>query len=96
MPNTLSNHLFWDSNKSNFDQEKHKGFIVRRVLEYGLLEDWKWLVETYGLETIVEEARKLRDLEPRALNFIAKLTDTPLDQFRCYITRQSNPPHWNF
>jgi hypothetical protein len=44
----LSKHLFWDTPLINVDVEKNKGFIVQRVLEYGLMNDWN-LIKT-GME----------------------------------------------
>ena len=37
----LSQHLFWDVNKTTIDFEKHKAYIIKQVLEYGLIGDWK-------------------------------------------------------
>ena len=45
---------------------------------------------------IVEVAKELRDLEPRALAYISAVSKTPKEQFRCYIWKQSNIQHWNF
>jgi len=36
----LSKHLFWDTPLEGIDIEKNKGFMVQRVLEYGLMDDW--------------------------------------------------------
>lgn len=90
----FSPHLFWDVNRENLGLEKSKKYIIQRALEYGLLKDWLLIRKIYGLEGIVETAKKLRSLEPKAMNFIATLTDTPKDEFRCYTLRQSNQRHW--
>lgn len=63
--NQFSSHLFWDIDRDKLDWNKHRMYIVERVLEYGVLSDWK-------------------------------LLRSPKEEFRCYTTKQSIPPHWNF
>lgn len=92
----LSGHLFWDVDSSGLEMMKNASLIIKRVLEYGLLEDWKIIHEYYGLEFIAHTTTGFRELEPRATHFIAHLSGIPLTQFRCYTTEQSKNPHWNF
>lgn len=92
----LSTHLFWDVNKNTLNWEKNASLIIKRVLEYGLWEDWKIIYEKYGIALIAEKAKNLRELEPKALNFIATVSNVPVNAFRCYTTTQSKNPHWNF
>ena len=94
--NMFSAHLFWDVRKEDVDFDEHAQYIIKRVLEYGLLEDWNLIRQYYGLSKIVEVAKELRDLEPRALAYISAVSTTPKEQFRCYIWKQSNIQHWNF
>ena len=94
--NMFSAHLFWDVRKEDVDFDEHAQYIIKRVLEYGLLEDWNLIRQYYGLSKIVEVAKELRDLEPRALAYISAVSKTPKAQFRCYIWKQSNIQHWNF
>ncbi len=92
----FSKHLFWDVNRDNMTLEKSKKLIVQRVLEYGLLDDWILLKNTYGIESIAETAVTLRSLEPRALAFISNLSGIPIEKFRCYEFRLLNKIHWDF
>ena len=94
--NMFSAHLFWDVRKEDVDFDEHAQYIIKRVLEYGLLEDWNLIRQYYGLSKIVEVAKELRDLEPRALAYISAVSKTPKEQFRCYFWKQSNIQHWNF
>ena len=45
----LSKHLFWDTPLINVHVEKIKGFIVQRVMEYGLMNDWKLIKNWYRI-----------------------------------------------
>lgn len=92
----FSKYLFWDTKYNKVDLNKHSSYIVSRVLEYGTLDDWKYIKDYYGLETIVEIARKLRTLDKKALAFISALANIPKENFRCYTIRQSMPQHCNF
>ena len=92
----FSTYLFWDVKREDLDMEKHSRYLIKRVLEYGMLLDWKMVLQYYGLDRIVELAKTFRDLEPRALAYLCAISRTPKEQFRCYTYQQSNPQHWNF
>lgn len=93
--NSMSSHLFWDVDVRTLDLDKHKTYIVQRVLEYGLMKDWELLKSTIGLHEIVDTCKRLRSLDPKALAFISLISKTPIEEFRCYTTRQLNPTLWN-
>jgi hypothetical protein len=92
----LSPHLFWDINISELDAERSKKFIIKRVLEYGLWQDWLVTKRAYGIEGIAKEAQSFRELDPKSLAFISVVAGIPKEKFRCYSTKQSTPKHWNF
>jgi hypothetical protein len=93
---SFSPHLFWDVDKTQFNFENQERFLIKRVLEYGLLNDWLLLKKRYGIDFIAEIATGIRDLDPKAMTFIALISNKSKEKFLCYTTRQSNPPHWNF
>ena len=43
---------FWDVNLDALDERKNERFIISRLLNYGRLDDWRWLVRTYGKHRI--------------------------------------------
>ena len=92
----FSDYIFWDVERNSIDLAANAPFVIQRVLEYGQIGDWKLLLAYYGLEEIVKVTKQLRTLEPRALAFISTVSQTPVEQFRCYNTRQSNPEHCSF
>ena len=49
----FSTYLFWDVNKDDLDMEKHSQYIIKRVLEYGMLQDWNIVKQYYGLKGFV-------------------------------------------
>lgn len=91
----LSAHLFWDTDRNEFDMNAYPAYIIQRVLEYGTLEDWHLIRSFYGLDKIVETCQSLRTLDAKALAFISSISKTSKEQYRCYHIRQSNPTPWN-
>lgn len=90
----LSKHLFWDVDQTKISYPKHKEFLIGRILDYGLLDDWKILYNSVGLDEIAEIAVNLRDLDIKSANLIATLVNIPLENFKCYTTRQSMKGLW--
>lgn len=56
--------LLWDADLRALDQEAHGRLIIERVLNYGTLADWRWLVARYGANS-VRAALKMRGALPR-------------------------------
>ncbi|MFC2118131.1 DUF6922 domain-containing protein [Bacteroidota bacterium] len=92
----FSKHLFWDVNRTSLDFNEHKSYIIKQVLEYGLINDWGLIQKYYGIKQIGRIAQTFRELDKKALSFISFLSKTPLEEFRCYTYQQSIPQHWNF
>lgn len=92
----FSSHLFWDINPKELDVEKHQQFIVQRVLQYGLMNDWILLQQSLGIKEIARIAANIKDLDVKTCSFISILSHKPKEEFLCYSTKQSIPAHWNF
>lgn len=92
----LSPHLFWDVDRAKIDVERNKKWLINRILEYGLINDWIYILKYYGIDEITEIAIKLRDLDKKTISLISTLSDVPKEIFLCYNTEQSNQKHWNF
>ena len=86
----FSPHLFWDVPKEKVDLKKHPQFIIKRVLEYGLMSDWLFIKDYYGLEKIAEIAKNFRELEPRALSYLSAISKIPREEFKCYNYQRLN------
>jgi len=91
----FSPHLFWDVDLSDFDFQKHKVHLVQKVLEHGLIGDWKLLKEVYGMEEIKGISLNLRSLDAVTLSFLAVVFNIDKKEFRCYKHRQLFPNYWN-
>jgi hypothetical protein len=92
----FSSHLFWDIDRTKLQLEEHSHFFIGRVLQYGFLEDWKLLVQVYGLERIKETLLEIRFLDDISLHFASNFFSVPLEKFRCFSTKQSAQNYWNY
>ena len=91
---SFSENLFWDVDPENLDMEKHSAYIVGRALDYGFWQDWKIISTYYGIDRLRTIAMGLRVMFPQTLSFIAVVTQTPEEEFRCYTELHSKNPHW--
>jgi hypothetical protein len=96
MTDAFSKNLFWDTDPAALDMERHAKYIVERVLDYGSWNDWLLVRNYYGLERLKTIALEIRSMFPESLSFIATVTQTPEEQFRCYTQIHSKNKHWNF
>ncbi|NPA46628.1 MAG: hypothetical protein GXO24_05365 [Chlorobi bacterium] len=93
-PDQLSSYLFWDVDRRGVDPQKHRHWLIDRVLLYGGYEDFLALLHYYGWETIVETAKKSRQIDCKTASFLAHMTGTPKEEFLCYSTKQSKRKYW--
>jgi hypothetical protein len=91
----LSKHLFWDVNATVLDPDDNKRLIISRVLDYGVLNDWKIIYNYYGITTIAEILTTVKELSLPAASMVSLLSGVPIEQFLCYTTRQSSQKFWS-
>lgn len=60
--------LFWDTKPENIDKEKHKRYIIERVLEFGRDDEVRAIVKEYSQDDIREVMNKKRGLTPITKN----------------------------
>jgi hypothetical protein len=85
----LSKVLFWDTNFDTLDYQKHKEYIIEKVLVYGKISDWRQIQAYYTNDVIKEVAVNLRNLDAKTLAFLSVIFDIPKQKFRCFITPPS-------
>ena len=61
--------FFWDTDLKNLDLEKHKTFIIERLLFIGDFPEVRWLLKEYGIEQIREIVKISRVLDSPTKNF---------------------------
>lgn len=91
---SLSPHLFWDVDKTKINWQKDDLFIIERVLEYGLWQDWETIKTMYGTDYLAEKVVHLRSLDNVTLSFLCLIFNLEPQDFRCYRLRQSGQSFW--
>lgn len=59
--------LFWDSGK--LDINKNKKHIIERILSFGDVEDFSWVMKKYGKKEIKDIFLNSRRLDKKSINF---------------------------
>lgn len=87
----FARRIFWDVDFDKLDYDGKSGFIIERVFERGDVEDIRQCRRYYGDERVVEALLKAKFLRSDTLHFVSAIFEKPLEAFRCYALRQSNP-----
>ncbi len=90
----FSENLFWDTDVQKLDMERHKKYIIARVIEYGTFHDWLLLCNYFTLEEVIRIAQSLRSIDPKTVAFLSVVGNVPLEDFRCCTSKQSSRKHW--
>jgi len=93
---SLSSHLFWDIDKSTLIENASDNILIQRVIEYGILSDWKLIQNYYGLDYIKNVVTQLKTLDEVSLAFLSTIFHLEKTNFKCYKHKQSNPHFWNY
>jgi len=67
--------ILWSVNVNKLDIEKDKEYIIHQILMFGTLKEIRWLIHTYGLETVKKTFQKspAKIYSPAAFHFIKNL-----------------------
>jgi hypothetical protein len=95
IPN-LSKQVFWDIDFKSLNYEKDRFYIVEKVMNYGLWNDFIELVKFYGKDVIRTEITRSSYLKKDVLSFLCLYLNLKPSQFKCYKRRQSNEKHWTY
>lgn len=78
--------LFWDVRKDELDLKLHRFFIIARIVDFGDMEDVKWMLETYSKEEIVEVIKNRRGISRKSAIFWSVYFDIPREEIQCLKT----------
>ncbi|HLD38456.1 MAG: hypothetical protein A3D75_01590 [Candidatus Levybacteria bacterium RIFCSPHIGHO2_02_FULL_37_18] len=60
---------FWDTDFNSLNIEKHKKYIIERILELGDDEAVKWLNNVFKKDEIINTLKTSRTISRKSLNF---------------------------
>ena len=82
----LPKHLekyFWDTDFKKVDREKHKDYIIAKLLEYGDIPELRWLFSSFSQSKIKATFAKRRGFSKRVANFWRLYFDLPKNKVLC-------------
>lgn len=88
--NNLSAHLFWDMDKTQIDEGKHRHLIVERVIARGTMVDLKLVNDFYSRNELKSILKKIEYISPKDLRFVSVIYDIPETEIEWYKKTQSN------
>ena len=97
MPDFLEKY-FWDTDINKLDKEKHSGFIIERLLEFGDIEDLSWLFRVYRVNDIKDTLKKSRTLSEKSANFWSLFLDVDKGEIKCMkrFYQKKQEKIWNY
>lgn len=93
LPPQIRKEIFWDIEDP--DIEKNKQLIVDRVLQYGNLDELRYIFSNYGKDQITDIVKKISYLDPKTLSFVINYLQIKKQDLKCFTRKQSTSQHWN-
>ena len=72
----IRKHLLWEYNLDVFNYKRSSKIVIERIIERGNLKEWKEMLRFYGRETVLEVARKSKQLDKKEKNFTEIFVDS--------------------
>lgn len=91
----LNPKLLWEYRIPEFDYSAMRNVVVQRVIERGWPNDWYFILNQYGIDSVKEAVKNIAYLNDKDMNFVSKLFDIPLTAMKCYKKKQLAHQHWN-
>ncbi len=94
-PNLLANlseSLLWDVDPASIDLERHRSFLIRRIVERGDLSDVGAAWSHYGEAAFRETLLDAPDLGAKTVAFFANQFGIAPESFRAH---REPPAHWS-
>ena len=82
--------LFWECNMDAFNWHESRGFVMQRIVERGIMNDFYAAFRLYGgIESVKEIIKKeIRHLSDRNMTFVCTVFDFKKEELRCYTRKQ--------
>ena len=84
----INRALLWDFDYDNFDWQRLKATVIRRVIERGRKEDYFAAFDLYGgREGFREGIKEVSSLSDKDMNFVCIIFDLKKEELTCYKKR---------
>jgi len=82
--------IFWDVDFDKLDYDAKANFVIERVFERGDVDDIRQCRRYYGDEKVTTALLNAKYLTEQTIYLAAAVIGRELNEFRCYILRQSS------
>lgn len=83
--------IFWDVDYNTLNFDKYSNWVIERIFDRGDVEDIRNCRRYYGDEKVKTALLNAKFISQNRLHLAAAVIDEPIQNFRCYILKQSNP-----
>jgi hypothetical protein len=80
----LSTHLYWDVDRAGVDVDRHRRFMIPRIMDRGALSDVTAAWAYYGEACVRSTLLNARSLNKKTIAFFANQFDLPRERFRAF------------
>lgn len=87
----LARRIFWDVDFDKLDYDAKATFVIERVFERGDVPDIRNCRRYYGDEKVAAVLLNAKYLPEHRMHMASAVVGKPLEDFRCYTLRQSQP-----
>lgn len=87
----FNKRIFWDVDFEKIDYDVKASFVIERVFERGDVDDIRNCRRYYGDEKVAKVLLNAKFLPETRMYLASAVINKPLNEFRCYKLRQSNP-----
>lgn len=87
----LSQDLFWDTDPTTLDPERHASYCIIRIVERGTRQEVRAAWSYYGEDRVREVLLKAPALSAQTITFFANQFNLPPKTFRAFRRSQN----WN-
>lgn len=87
----FDSRIFWDVSFENLDYDLKANFVIERVFERGDVDDIRHCRRYYGDKKVTKVLLTAKFLPEHRIHLASAVINKPLQAFRCYTLRQSNP-----
>ena len=88
LPNFLKKY-FWEVDFEKMDPEKHRVYVLRRIMNYGDEKAISWMWKNFTESEIRNILLKYRDLSLKSANFWAVIVNVKKEDVKCLQRRLS-------
>ncbi len=87
----FNKRIFWDVDFEKIDYDVKASFVIERVFERGDVDDIRNCRRYYGDEKVTKVLLNAKFLPETSMYLASAVINKPVNEFRCYKLRQSNP-----